>query len=306
VNGTYEYKLLYSGQLSPVARLNANDEIVEQYVYGTRVNVPDYMVKNGRKYRILTDHKGSVRMVVDTHDMEIVQQTEYSEFGIIIDEELAEGWTPVLFGYAGGLQDRDTGLVKFGARDYDPEVGRWTSKEPLGFNGATNFYVYAGNDPVNKVDINGLETTAIGYSIDIAAIVHFGFSGHIVFDDKWNVGIRGTYETGGNFTATASATFEYEWTNADTVHDLKGKNLCVGGSASVIHPFITAGVDYVHGLGDSRYHGFALNGGLSVKSPIPFELHGTTEYSEVASFNLKSAFYALKNKAESFIKGIFD
>jgi len=28
------------------------------------------------------------------------------------------------FGFAGGLYDRDTNLVRFGARDYDPETGR--------------------------------------------------------------------------------------------------------------------------------------------------------------------------------------
>ena len=161
MNGTYEYKLLYSGQLSPIARLNDEDRVVEEYVYGTRVNVPEYMIKDGRKYRFITDHRGSVRMVVDTHDGTVMQRTDYDEFGLIIDEDLAENWTPVLFGYAGGLQDRDTGLIRFGARDYDPMVGRWTSKEPLGFNGSDNFYVYAENDPVNKVDPDGLEPRGV-------------------------------------------------------------------------------------------------------------------------------------------------
>ena len=60
------------------------------------------------------------------------------------------------FGFAGGIYDADTGLVRFGARDYDPEVGRWTSKDPIGFRGAVNFYMYVGNDPVNRVDPTGL------------------------------------------------------------------------------------------------------------------------------------------------------
>jgi RHS repeat-associated protein len=98
-------------------------------------------------------------MVVDTHDGTVMQRTDYDEFGLIIDEDLAENWTPVLFGYAGGLQDRDTGLIRFGARDYDPMVGRWTSKEPLGFNGSDNFYSYCDGDPVNWVDVTGLFRT---------------------------------------------------------------------------------------------------------------------------------------------------
>jgi RHS repeat-associated protein len=62
------------------------------------------------------------------------------------------------FGYAGGLYDRDTGLVRFGARDYDPETGRWTAKDPIGFAGGdTNLYGYVANDPVNWVDPLGLQ-----------------------------------------------------------------------------------------------------------------------------------------------------
>ena len=61
------------------------------------------------------------------------------------------------FGYAGGLYDHDTGLVRFGQRDYDPETGRWTVPDPLGVSGPdTNVYAYSANDPVNVVDPSGL------------------------------------------------------------------------------------------------------------------------------------------------------
>jgi RHS repeat-associated protein len=61
------------------------------------------------------------------------------------------------FGFAGGHYDPDTKLVRFGARDYDPETGRWTAKDPILFAGAqTNLYAYVDNDPVNAVDPTGL------------------------------------------------------------------------------------------------------------------------------------------------------
>ena len=51
----------------------------------------------------------------------------------------------------------DTGLVRFGARDYDPETGRWTAKDPIRFEGGqANLYVYVLNDPVNNADRTGL------------------------------------------------------------------------------------------------------------------------------------------------------
>lgn len=37
--------------------------------------------------------------------------------------------------FAGGLWDADTKLIRFGARDYDPTIGRWTTKDPIGFAG---------------------------------------------------------------------------------------------------------------------------------------------------------------------------
>lgn len=45
--------------------------------------------------------------------------------------------------------------MRFGARDYDPVVGRWVRKDPKKFTGGVNFYVYASNDPVNRVDLTG-------------------------------------------------------------------------------------------------------------------------------------------------------
>jgi RHS repeat-associated protein len=44
--------------------------------------------------------------------------------------------------------------------DYEPETGRWISKDPISFAGGdTNLYAYVANDPVNNVDVSGLANT---------------------------------------------------------------------------------------------------------------------------------------------------
>ncbi len=49
-------------------------------------------------------------------------------------------------------------FVRFTARDYDPYIGRWLSKDPILFNGGdTNLFGYTWNDPVNFIDPEGLE-----------------------------------------------------------------------------------------------------------------------------------------------------
>jgi RHS repeat-associated protein len=154
VNGQLVQGFLYQGQLAPVAELDGSGNVVSRFVYATHTNVPDYMEKGGKTYRIISDHLGSVRMVVDASTGEVAQRIDYDEFGNVL-EDTNPGFQP--FGFAGGLYDPDTKLVRFGARDYDAETGRWTAKDPINFaGGQANLYAYVGNDPVNLIDPTGL------------------------------------------------------------------------------------------------------------------------------------------------------
>jgi RHS repeat-associated protein len=121
-------------------------------------DVPEYMVRGADTYRLVTDHLGSVRLVVKVSDGSVAERIDYDEFGVVTSDT-SPGLQP--FGFAGGLYDADTRLSRFGARDYDAETGRWTAKDPIGFDGGqTNVYVYVRNDPVNDSDPDGLLSDA--------------------------------------------------------------------------------------------------------------------------------------------------
>jgi RHS repeat-associated protein len=153
VNGVLNQGFLYRNQLAPVAELDGSGAVVARFVYGTKLNVPDYMVKSSVTYRLLTDHLGSVRLVVDTSTGAITQRLDYDEFGQIT-LDTTPGFQP--FGFAGGLYDQHTKLTRFGARDYDPFTGRWTTKDPILFAGGdTNLYAYVSNRPLMLSDPSG-------------------------------------------------------------------------------------------------------------------------------------------------------
>ncbi|CCQ90861.1 hypothetical protein NITGR_440001 [Nitrospina gracilis 3/211] len=94
---------------------------------------------------------------------------EYDEWGnVLVDTN--PGFQP--FAFAGGLYDQDTKLVRFGARDYDPEIGRWTSKDPVGIKeGSFNLFRYAVNDPVNLIDLTGDHPAWIVYTAAVLVVV---------------------------------------------------------------------------------------------------------------------------------------
>jgi len=92
---------------------------------------------------------------VNVNDGTVVQRMDYDEFGNVVYDS-NPGFQP--FGFAGGLYDSATKLLRFGTRDYDASIGRWTSKDQILFHsGVSNLYEYAVGDPLNRADRFGLQ-----------------------------------------------------------------------------------------------------------------------------------------------------
>src|SRR5262249_4543623 len=147
INGTLVQGWLWESRLRIAAELDGSGNLVSRFAYARSANSPAFMIRGGATYRVLKDDLESTRLVVDTSNGKVIDQTTRDDYGNTLADSNA-GFTPI--GFAGGLYDRDTRLVRFGRRDYDPEIGRWIAKDPIGFAGGdTGLYGYVAQDPIN-------------------------------------------------------------------------------------------------------------------------------------------------------------
>ena len=159
--------------------------------------MPVAMTAGGSVYYLAYDQVGSLRQVTGSSG-NIVKRIEYDSFGNILSDSNPSLTIP--FGFAGGLQDRDTGLVRFGYRDYLPEIGKWTAKDPIDFAGGdSNLFGYVAGDPVNWVDPEGLDGIYVhydGYSVNtgLGFNLPLGHAGAVAVDPK--TGLTRYYEYG--------------------------------------------------------------------------------------------------------------
>jgi len=119
----------------------------------------------------------------------VAQRLDYDEYGVVINDS-HPGFQP--FAYAGGLYDVDTGLVRFGARDYDASVGRWLQSDPIGLNGGWNTYAYVRGNPISRIDPLGLSDVTFDRSAGTIT----------VYDNQGNQ--VGQYPAGNNTTSTSN------------------------------------------------------------------------------------------------------
>jgi len=77
LNGVLEKQWIYQDQLNPVAELDGNGNLISRFVYGDKGHVPAYIVKGDSTYRFITDHLGSVRLVINVASGHVAQYITY-------------------------------------------------------------------------------------------------------------------------------------------------------------------------------------------------------------------------------------
>ena len=154
VDGVITEKYLWQGLTQLLAVYDGSNNLIMRFEYAD-ARMPVAMTKGGIAYYLTYDQVGSLRAVADASG-NAIKRIDYDSFGSIINDTNPAFIAPL--GFACGLHDADIGLVRFGFRDYDPDTGRWTAKDPIGFwGGDVDLYGYVGNNPINRIDPLGFQ-----------------------------------------------------------------------------------------------------------------------------------------------------
>ena len=157
VDGVITEKYLWANLTTLLAVYDGNDNLVQRFNYADN-RMPISMTQDSQTYYLHYDQVGTLRAISDTNH-NIIKEVTYDTFGNILEDTNKEFHVP--FGFAGGLQDSDTGLVHFGYREHDPYTGKWTAKDPIDFGGGdSNLYGYVLGNPVGFVDPEGKSAVA--------------------------------------------------------------------------------------------------------------------------------------------------
>jgi len=167
-NGTNTYVYRYDGlgnrlvriensvekrYVGGLAETDASGNITAYYVYG--LGLISKITPSNQSYFYHFDGIASNIGISDSSG-NMVNKYAYDAFGKVLNQEEA---IPNSFKYVGqfGVMDEGNGIFYLRARYYDPEVGRFISKDPIGFLGGLNVFTYVENDPIDLIDPLGLD-----------------------------------------------------------------------------------------------------------------------------------------------------
>ncbi len=152
--GVTQYLYCNPGNPFQLTASRGVDSALTNYFYDTAGNLYA-LERGGVRYYVATDQLGTPKVVTDGTGA-VVKTVEYDAWGTTTSDSNPSFDLPI--GFAGGIADEAAGLVRFGYRDYEPRTGRWSARD-LGLfaGGQANLYSYVEEDPVNWVDLYGLE-----------------------------------------------------------------------------------------------------------------------------------------------------
>ena len=214
-----------------LARYDGTGTLLAKYVRSGRVAEALAVTRSGARHYLHQDLRQSTVAVTDIGGAPVARLL-YDAFGNLV--ESSGTWDdPVRF--IGRDFDAELGSYDMQVRQYDPVVGRFLQRDPLGVvPGRESLYPYSANDPVNLVDASGLRPTHAPTSktIEISGGEILGLAFNIgVISDGDNIGLTFGGAFGGFLGAGVAATGNAStFPGARNIYDTGGWGRVVGGS----------------------------------------------------------------------------
>jgi len=158
-------KFVYDGW-NMVEELDVNNALVRSYVWGTDLggSLQDtggiggllLVSGGGNTYQAGYDGNGNVVSLIKASTGTVSASYEYDPFGnpLILTGEYA---VQNPFRFSTKYVDQETGLLYYSYRYYNPQTGKWLSRDPLEEESGVNLYRFNDNDPISYVDPLGLQ-----------------------------------------------------------------------------------------------------------------------------------------------------
>jgi RHS repeat-associated protein len=118
--------------------------LLARYTHGPRIDEPIAVTRGSSTYFYHADALGSVSELTDSGGA-VAKSYIYDSFGSVLDQS---GTVENSYTYAGRELDSESGLYYFRTRYYDPRIGRFLRKDPVGLIAGVNLYAFVGNNPV--------------------------------------------------------------------------------------------------------------------------------------------------------------
>jgi len=157
---TRKYIVDIAGELPIILlELNSSGNVVKTYIYANSQIIAQHDGSHtASKYFYLHDRLGSVRQIINTSG-NIVNYYTYEPFGQLLEQG---GSLDNKFLFTGQYFDDEIGQYYLRARDYNPHIYRFTSRDLVAgdFQNPLSLhkYLYCQNEPVNRIDPWGLWT----------------------------------------------------------------------------------------------------------------------------------------------------
>lgn len=145
-----------------IGAVDEEGNIIELRILGTGlskdVGAAIALELDGELYIPIHDCRGNLSCLLDTEGSP-VECYRFGAYGeeLLFDAAGSELDSPLSpWRFSSKRVDRDTTLIHFGCRDYDPYAGRWLTPDPLGTADGPNRHAFVHNNPLAYIDPQGL------------------------------------------------------------------------------------------------------------------------------------------------------